>query len=131
MTTSETVEFTHTIVGEGSANGMAFSGRARVPGRVDADTPLIIALHGGTYTSMYFDVPGFSLIDQAAAQNIPILAVDRPSYGSSTQVADSESIIFTNAEVLDSLIAELWETYGTGTAGVVVIGHSIGGAVTT
>jgi pimeloyl-ACP methyl ester carboxylesterase len=129
--TSETVEFTHTIVGEGSANGMTFSGRARIPGTIDADTPLIIALHGGTYTSMYFDVPGFSLIDQAGAQSIPILAVDRPSYGSSTQVPDSESIIFTNAEVLDSLISELWEIYGVGTAGVVVIGHSIGGAVTT
>jgi pimeloyl-ACP methyl ester carboxylesterase len=131
MTTGETVEFTHTIVGEGAASGMTFSGRSRIPAAVDADTPLIVALHGGTYTSMYFDVPGFSLIDQAATLNIPILALDRPSYGTSTQVADSESIILKNAEVLDALIAELWEIYGAGTAGVVVIGHSIGGAVTT
>jgi pimeloyl-ACP methyl ester carboxylesterase len=131
MTTNETVEFTHTIVSEGPTNGMTFSGRARIPATVEADRPLIVALHGGTYTSMYFDVPGFSLIDQAAALGIPILAVDRPSYGSTPQVPDSESIIFTNAEVLDTLIVELWETHGAGTAGVVVIGHSIGGAVTT
>ncbi len=42
-----------------------------------------------------------------------------------------ESIILTNAEVLDQAISELWETYGAGMSGVVLIGHSIGGAVVT
>ncbi len=132
MTTSETLEFTHSVNGDGPAQGLTFSGRKRLPdGAVAADTPLVIAVHGGTYTSAYFDVPGYSLLARAESQGIPILAIDRPSYGGSTRVTDSHSIILKNAEVLDHLIGELWEAFGAGTAGVVVIGHSIGGAVTT
>ncbi len=132
MATSETPEFTHTVTGDGPAQGMTFSGRKRLPGgSVAADTPLIIALHGGTYTSAYFDVPGYSLLARAESLGIGILAIDRPSYGRSTRVADSDSVILKNAEVLDHLIGELWDAFGTGTAGIVVIGHSIGGAVTT
>jgi pimeloyl-ACP methyl ester carboxylesterase len=111
---------------------MTFSGRKRIPASaVAADTPLVVALHGGTYTSAYFDVPGYSLLDQAATLSIPILAIDRPSYGSSSRVEDSESIILENAAVLEHLIDELWESAGTGTSGIVLIGHSIGGAITT
>jgi len=132
MTTRETLEFTHTVKGDGAAQGMIFSGRKRLPdGAVAADTPLVIALHGGTYTSAYFDVPGYSLLAQAESLGIPVLAIDRPAYGGSTRVADSDSIILKNAEVLDHLIGELWDAFGAGTAGIVVIGHSIGGAVTT
>jgi pimeloyl-ACP methyl ester carboxylesterase len=132
MTTSEKPQFTHTVKGDGPAQGMTFSGRKRLPDRsVAADTPLIIALHGGTYTSAYFDVPGYSLLSQAESLGIPILAIDRPSYGGSTRVAESDSIILKNAEVLDHLIGELWDAFGAGSAGIVVIGHSIGGAVTT
>src|SRR5271155_4415850 len=99
MSTSETSELTHTVKGDGPAHGMAFSGRSRIPsGSVPADTPLVIALHGGTYSSTYFDVPGHSLLDLAAQLGIPILAIDRPAYGTSPQVEDSESIIQKNAE---------------------------------
>jgi pimeloyl-ACP methyl ester carboxylesterase len=131
MTTPKTTLFTHTVTSDGPAKGMTFSGRSNIPADVGADRPLIVALHGGTYTSVYFDVPGYSLVDLASSLGIPIVAIDRPSYASSTQVGDSESIIKANAEVLDSLIAELWDSFGAGTSGVFVIGHSIGGAVTT
>jgi len=40
--------------------------------------PLIVAIHGGTYNSGYFDVAGYSLIQRAAGLGIPILALDRP-----------------------------------------------------
>jgi pimeloyl-ACP methyl ester carboxylesterase len=131
MTTAETIEFKHVVAGGGPANGMTFSGKSRIPrGMVAADTPLVVAIHGGTYTSTYFDVPDFSLLDRAAALGIPILAIDRPSYAASTRVEDSESIILKNAEVLDTLIGELWNSYGNGTAGIFLIGHSIGGATT-
>ena len=63
------------------------------------DVPLIIAVHGGTYTSEYFDIPGHSLLDQAAALGIPIVAVDRPGYRGSSPVEQSDSIILKNAEV--------------------------------
>jgi pimeloyl-ACP methyl ester carboxylesterase len=132
VTASEKTEFTHTVEGDGPARGMTFSGRGLRPSSpVAADTPLIVALHGGTYTSTYFDVPGCSLLDQAQALGIPVLAIDRPSYGRSTRAADASSIILQNAELLDQLTGELWDSYGAGTAGVVLIGHSVGGAVTT
>jgi pimeloyl-ACP methyl ester carboxylesterase len=112
---------------------MSFTGIRRPAERpaVAKDIPLIVAIHGGTYTSQYFDIPGYSLLDRAAELGIPIVAIDRPSYGGSTAAEPSESIIMTNAEVLDHLIGELWQAWGAGTAGVFLIGHSIGGAVVT
>lgn len=125
-------EFTHVVAASGPAEGMTFTGRRRlVDGEVAGDIPLVIALHGGTYTSAYFDIAGYSLMDRAAAEGIPIIAIDRPGYLGSTPVQASDSIILTNAEVLDQVIDELWEAHGAGTAGVFLIGHSIGGAVVT
>jgi pimeloyl-ACP methyl ester carboxylesterase len=126
-------EFTRVIDQAGPAHGMTITGKLRIPERsaVAKDVPLIIAIHGGTYTSEYFDIPGYSLLDRAAAQGIPTVAVDRPGYRGSTAVEAGESIILRNAEVLDPVIAELWETWGDGTSGVFLIGHSIGGAVVT
>ena len=126
-----TTEFTHTVTTDGAAKGMTFSARRRSDVPVADGVPLLIALPGGTYTSIYFDVPGQSLLDRAEHLGIPLIAVDRPGYRGSTPVQPGESIILSNAEVLDHLIGELWDTYGAGTTGVVVIGHSIGGAITT
>jgi pimeloyl-ACP methyl ester carboxylesterase len=129
---TEARAFTHAIAGHGAAKGMQFTGIARTPAAVAAaDVPLVVALHGGTYSSRYFDVEGHSLLALADSLGIPIVAVDRPSYGESTLVEDTDSIILKNAEVLDELIGELWATHGAGTSGVVVVGHSIGGAITT
>ncbi len=134
MTTSTatTQEFEHTVSSSGAASGLTFSGRRRMPDdRPGPDTPLVIALHGGTYTSIYFDVPGCSFLARAAAAGVPVLAIDRPAYRGSTPVDAGESIILANAEALEHLIGELWDEYGDGTCGVVLVGHSIGGAVAT
>lgn len=132
MSSTRTERFEHTVSGDGPAQNMSFSGRRRVPGTEPGiDTPLVVALHGGTYTSAYFDVPGYSLLERAAAVGVPALAIDRPGYLNSTRVEEGESIILANAQVLDHLISELWDEFGSGTSGVVLIGHSIGGAVVT
>ena len=125
--------FTHLLKRSGAARGMSITGRRRLLAGppAAADVPLVIALHGGTYTSTYFDIPGYSLLDRAAALGIPIVAIDRPSYGGSTALAPEESTILKNAEVLDEVIGELWEAWGAKTSGVVLIGHSIGGAIVT
>jgi len=129
---SATVGFTHVVSGAGPAAGYTITGKRRDAVEPFAnDVPLIIAVHGGTYTSEYFDIPGFSLLDRAGTLGIPIIAIDRPGYAGSTQVPTSDSIILKNAEVLDEVIGELWEAYGAGTSGVFLIGHSIGGAVVT
>jgi pimeloyl-ACP methyl ester carboxylesterase len=131
---SDTTDLTHTVSTDGPARGMTFSMRRRPDGPVAEGAPLVVALPGGTYTSAYFDIPGQSLLDVAETVGVPVIAVDRPGYRGSSPVGSGEaggSIILRNAEVLDHLIGELWEAYGAPTAGVVVIGHSIGGAVTT
>lgn len=94
------------------------------------DRPLIIALHGGTYSSAYFDVPGYSLMTRARALDLPIIALDRPGYGDTTPLAPHDATVAKNAEVLDGLIGNIWERYGRGHRGVFLIGHSIGGAIT-
>lgn len=132
MTNPRSQDVAHVVTGAGPAKGMTFSGRKRlVDGEAGVDKPLIVALHGGAYTSTYFDVPDYSLLDRAAACGVPVLAIDRPGYRDSTPVDPGESIILANAEVLDHLIAELWEAHGADTAGVVLVGQSIGGAVAT
>jgi pimeloyl-ACP methyl ester carboxylesterase len=119
--------FTHTV-GE-----RTYSGLTNIDGgfeRADG-VPLVIALHGGTYTSKYFDIQGYSLLDRAGAQGIPVIAVDRPNYGGSSPLGDEDSIILANAVVLEEAIGSIWSGYGAGATGVVLIGHSIGGAVAT
>ncbi|MHA7987395.1 alpha/beta hydrolase [Rathayibacter sp. CAU 1779] len=124
------ISFTHSVSGSGAAAGMSFSGLANdaTPGR---DVPLVIALHGGTYNSTYFDIPGYSLLDHAADAGIPVIALDRPNYGQSSPLEEGESIILANAEVLGDAIGSIWREHGAGTAGVVLIAHSIGAAVAT
>ncbi|WP_027929363.1 alpha/beta hydrolase [Amycolatopsis thermoflava] len=123
-------QFTHQVTSPGPAQGLTFSGRRRI-GRTagTGDLPLIIAVHGGGFTSAYFDVPGYSLLDRAAALEVPIIAVDRPGYGGSNPVPAGEPVLLANAAALDHLITELWAANGAGSAGVFVVGHSIGAAV--
>jgi len=47
---------------------------------------LLVALHGGTYTSKYFDTPSSSLLELCASLGYSILALDRPGYGTATSV---------------------------------------------
>ena len=72
--------FTHLVKGSGAARGMSITGRRRLLAGppAAADVPLVIALHGGTYTSTYFDIPGYSLLDRAAALRSSYRG-DRPS----------------------------------------------------
>jgi pimeloyl-ACP methyl ester carboxylesterase len=94
------------------------------------DTPLIIALHGGTYSSAYFDVPGYSLLDRASALGLTVIAIDRPGYGNTTPLAPHDATIANNARSLDAMIGEIWQRYASDHSGVFLIGHSIGGAIT-
>lgn len=106
------------------------SGRRRSPDRpAAAHVPLIVALHGGTYTSAYFDLPGFSLLDRAAAAGLPVLALDRPCYGETTPLPPGAETILASAERLDAIIAGCLEQSGEPARRIVLIGHSIGAAV--
>lgn len=120
--------FTHTI-----STGHHFTGRTNIgPAlKVQSGAPLVIALHGGTYSSEYFDIPAHSLLDNASLVGVPVIALDRPNYAGSSPLTSDTSIIFTNAEVIGDAIGSIWEEHGNNAPGVVLIAHSIGGAIAT
>ena len=103
------------------------SGRSN--GVVSAGGPLVIAIHGGTYHSAYFDLPGSSLLQRAAANGIAAVAVDRPGYQSSPMLAPEQMDIAGQAEFLAEALADVWQLHGAGCSGIVLIGHSIGAAI--
>lgn len=105
------------------------SGRTQAVAKPLPNTPLVIAIHGGTYTSAYFDVPGASLFDAAAALGVPIVAPDRPGYGSSPALPPSEMTIEGQARHLVAALSDALQRHGAGTCGIVLIGHSIGAAI--
>ncbi|MFZ0165714.1 MAG: alpha/beta hydrolase family protein [Trebonia sp.] len=92
--------------------------------------PLLVALHGGTYTSEYFSVaggPSGSFLDIAGRNGFAVLTVDRPGYGESTLLAEEENTFARQAEILDGVIAEALDVWPA--PGVVLVGHSIGGMI--
>jgi pimeloyl-ACP methyl ester carboxylesterase len=106
-----------------------FSGRRNIPESPAPGSPLVIAIHGGTYSSAYFDIPGFSLIDRAAANAMPIIAIDRPGYGSTPLLPPDQTTIKGQAVYIERALEEAWRIYGQGRSGIVLIGHSIGAAI--
>ena len=122
------IPYTHT-----AADGRVFTGRTNIGPdlEVRSGAPLVIALHGGTYSCEYFDIPGHSLLDTASALGIPVVALDRPNYGGSSPLTTDESIIFANAKVIGAAITSIWEEQSNDAPGIVLIAHSIGAAVAT
>lgn len=90
--------------------------------------PLLVCVPGGSYTSRYFDVPGHSLLETAAAHGMPTVAVDRPGYAGSSPAGD-ETTFSANAEVINAALTRVWSEYADTATGVVLVGHSMGGAV--
>ena len=115
----------------GDYNGVLLAGRStlRIDDEVDNTVPLVVAIHGGTYTSRYFDLPGYSLLDRASALGIPLVAPDRPGYGDSAMPPPADAGIEHSAALLDRAIGAMFERFGKDTSGVVLIGHSIGAAI--
>jgi pimeloyl-ACP methyl ester carboxylesterase len=89
--------------------------------------PLVIAIHGGTYTSAYFDVEGHSLLDRAGTNGIMAIAIDRCGYGKTPFIDDMS--ILGQADHLSGALNDLWTQYRGDARGVVLIGHSIGAAI--
>ena len=122
-----------TSVAEAAYSPSLFAGLSgrHVPriGSGGAPHPLVVALHGGTYSSRYFDVPGYSLLARAAALEIPVLAPDRSGYGESPLLPNGGGTLRDNADFLAGAIGDGWRAHGAGAAGIVLIGHSIGGGI--
>ena len=96
----------------------------------DLDLPLLVALHGGTYSSAYFEVAGGplgSFLDVAGRNGFAVLTIDRPGYGESTLLPEEENTFARQAAILDDAIGQAVEIWPT--SGVVLVGHSIGGMI--
>lgn len=92
--------------------------------------PLIAALHGGTYTSRYFDVAGSSagsFMDVAAAGGYQVVSFDRPGYGGSSDLAPADNTFDRHVELLVPAIAQAVKQFSA--ASVLLVGHSIGGMI--
>ncbi|WP_436764255.1 alpha/beta fold hydrolase [Streptosporangium sp. V21-05] len=92
--------------------------------------PLLVGLHGGTYTSAYFGISGGplgSFVDIASRGGFPLLTIDRPGYGGSGSLAEEENRFHRQAEILDAVIAR--RVADLHARSVVLVGHSIGGMI--
>ena len=86
--------------------------------------PLLVCVHGGGCSARYFDLKGFSVLERALARGLPVLLVNRPGHGGSPPARTAQPI-----EEAAALVPPLIDEVAGGRAAV-VIGHSIGGAVT-
>lgn len=96
----------------------------------ELDLPLLVALHGGTYSSAYFEVAGGplgSFLEVAGRNGFAVLTMDRPGYGESTLLPEEENTFARQAAILDDAIGQATQIWST--SGVVLVGHSIGGMV--
>lgn len=110
------------------AGNMKLSGRF-LPATNGQPRALLVALHGGTYTSKYFDTPSSSLLEFCASLGYSILALDRPGYGAATSVPFDQLSFDGQVPILQQALSEIWDRYGQQSAGMFLIGHSIGGMI--
>jgi pimeloyl-ACP methyl ester carboxylesterase len=113
-----------------TVTGFAVATIHRPAALVIALNPLLVALHGGTYTSAYFGVAGGplgSFLDVASRNGFDTLAIDRPGYGGSDPLPDDGNDFPRQAEILDAVIRE--RVLELGARSVVLVGHSIGGMI--
>jgi len=114
---------------EFKADGLTISALTTAP-VPDSPRPLIAALHGGTYTSRYFDVAGSpegSFMDTAAASGYQVVSFDRPNYGGSSPLAPDQNTFDRHAELLADAIAQAARHFSAHR--VLLVGHSIGGMI--
>jgi pimeloyl-ACP methyl ester carboxylesterase len=106
------------------AGPLTLSARVRRP--ASAPRGVVVALHGGTYDASYYDTGPGSLLDLGAALGWLVAAVDRPGYGA-THGADPKLLTFdAQTDILSEAVRRVWTDLGQ-RAGLVLIGHSIGG----
>ena len=110
------------------AGTMKLSGRF-LPATNGDPRALLVAIHGGTYTSKYFDTPSSSLLELCASLGYSILALDRPGYGAAVSVPVDQLSFDDQVLVLRRALEVIWHDYGQQSAGMFLIGHSIGGMI--
>lgn len=98
--------------------------------------PLIIAVHGGSYTSEYFDADENHTIRHISQSlGIPVIAINRPGYHGTTKLpetrAQSSFIVEQGVYLHKTILPFLWTMHASklGAASIFLYAHSIGGAI--
>jgi pimeloyl-ACP methyl ester carboxylesterase len=95
--------------------------------RGEVGRPLLVCIPGGSYNARYFDVPGYSFVLAATRRGFSVATLNRPGYEDSTPLACPS--FAGNAEALIAAIDDLWSHIKDECTGVVLVGHSMGGAI--
>jgi pimeloyl-ACP methyl ester carboxylesterase len=106
------------------------AGAGRVTGflaRGEARRPLLVCIPGGSYNARYFDVPGHSFLRAATERGFCIASLNRPGYEDSTPLTCPS--FAGNADALIAAIDDLWSETTDECTAVVLVGHSMGGAI--
>jgi pimeloyl-ACP methyl ester carboxylesterase len=100
--------------------------------------PLVVCVPGGSYGAEYFDVSGAqSVLNLSKSLKIPVIAIDRPGYGSSTLAPDDETApTYAQAQgrfLNSTVFPALWQEFGdvAKSSAVVLLAHSIGAMMAT
>jgi len=122
--------FTCKLSNGGTATGICSTPKPTTA-KSPASIPLIIAIHGGGYSSDYFHADAnHTAAIPSQTYGIPFVAVDRPFYGGSTfdgpipKAADYPQE--TGAWMHYHVFPALWAKFGTGCSSVVLFCHSLG-----
>ncbi|EXJ92075.1 hypothetical protein A1O3_00625 [Capronia epimyces CBS 606.96] len=119
-------------------NGAAVTGLINLPSLTPATPkhrPFLVCLHGGTYSSSYFDPPGQSIKGVSDALGVPVVAIDRAGYGGSSLfgingVVPEGSTYFEEEGnwLHDLVLPALWESYAVPhrLTCLVLLTHSMG-----
>lgn len=91
--------------------------------------PLLVGIHGIGYDARYFDARGASVHDRATAAGLSMLSITRPGYPATEQSAQAQPGFAESARLISSAIGEFWTGHDGDCPGVVLLGHSVGGAI--
>jgi pimeloyl-ACP methyl ester carboxylesterase len=108
-------------------DGVPMSALVAEPDQPKDTKAVIMAIHGGGTTAVYFDCPGhpsFSLLRAGAAAGFTVVALDRPGYGSSAPYPEAMARPEQRVDLAYGAVDRiLGQPRG---AGLFVIGHSGG-----
>ena len=101
--------------------------------------PLLVCVHGGTYTADYFNAsPSTSIASVSNPLSVPVISISRPGYGGSDSLpplpAPSTGITYIQEQgkhLHEVTLPYLWKRYGisSGANSIVLLSHSIGSAI--
>lgn len=111
-----------------SRDGLA-SGILIQDGLLQTNTPLLVCIHGGGCNANYFDIKGFSIVEAACERGLPVLLLNRPGYAGNPQIGGDKPLA-AMAPVLRAFVDQVREEFLPQSGTILMIGHSIGAAVT-